>query len=508
MGALGEEAKLDYFREDTAVNDHHSKWHVVYPGGGIPNPADPSGPPITKDRQGELFWYMHQQMLARYDAERLGVGLPAVEPLADYRAPIPEGYEANLPGFSNRPQSLTLAGFPGQYDISDQEDRRDRLLAAAGSGFFERNGGRVPVEASLLGDTMEANLGSVDGEAWQDPLSFYGMHHNMGHVLIASVPDPNLLGVMRSTATAVRDPVFFRWHRHVDDTFFSWQEKLPPNDFGAGAPRVRIRKGLDGGAAANQSPDILLALAAAIPGADSPGFDGKAFGEATFGGSHWNDPLSSFPMLTGELHTTLRQQQIVLPNGSTVAKPYLDHDEFFYFLRLENLGDQDEKVTVRIFLVAQELAKNRRMWIEMDKFVHSLGARQKSVVFRPARQSAVVRKPARRPSEPAPPRPPGAVDQNYCDCGWPYHLLLPRGNERGLGFRFLVMLTDGQADLAGAEKKCGSMSFCGARDAQYPDRRAMGYPFDRPFAARSIAESIAAQDNMATRDITIRHVAP
>jgi hypothetical protein len=47
------------------------------------------------------------------------------------------------------------------------------------------------------------------------------------------------------------------------------------------------------------------------------------------------------------------------------------------------------------------------------------------------------------------------------------------------------------------------MSFCGARD-RYPDTRPMGYPFDAPFTGKSIADTIAAQPNMATRDITIR----
>ena len=41
LGALGAEAQLDYFREDTAINDHHNKWHVVYPFDGQPNPAEP-----------------------------------------------------------------------------------------------------------------------------------------------------------------------------------------------------------------------------------------------------------------------------------------------------------------------------------------------------------------------------------------------------------------------------------------------------------------------------------
>ena len=47
------------------------------------------------------------------------------------------------------------------------------------------------------------------------------------------------------------------------------------------------------------------------------------------------------------------------------------------------------------------------------------------------------------------------------------------------------------------------MSFCGERD-DYPARRPMRYPFDRPFGDRTIAETIAAQPNIATREIAIR----
>jgi hypothetical protein len=36
---------------------------------------------VQKDRQGELFYYMHRQLIARYDLERLSNDLPFVEPL-------------------------------------------------------------------------------------------------------------------------------------------------------------------------------------------------------------------------------------------------------------------------------------------------------------------------------------------------------------------------------------------------------------------------------------------
>lgn len=35
-------------------------------------------------------------------------------------------------------------------------------------------------------------------------------------------------GVMGDSATAMRDPIFYRWHAYVDDIFNLFKSKLPP----------------------------------------------------------------------------------------------------------------------------------------------------------------------------------------------------------------------------------------------------------------------------------------
>jgi hypothetical protein len=186
--------------------------------------------------------------------------------------------------------------------------------------------------------------------------------------------------------------------------------------------------------------------------------------------------------------------------------PYLDHKEFVYFLRLENPTDVVQDVTVRIFLVPQQLAEKRRMWIEMDKFRRTLQPQQKAVVYRRAADSSVVRKPNSKPPTFLPIRRNSesvSDTATYCDCGWPYNLLLPRGQAgAGMPFRLLVVLTDWNKDKVSADSSCGSLSFCGAKQ-NYPDTRDMGYPFDRPVSG-TIANMITGQANMATRDIIVQ----
>lgn len=55
------EQRVAYFREDIGINLHHWHWHLVYPFDADERTI------VNKDRRGELFYYMHQQIVARLD---------------------------------------------------------------------------------------------------------------------------------------------------------------------------------------------------------------------------------------------------------------------------------------------------------------------------------------------------------------------------------------------------------------------------------------------------------
>jgi hypothetical protein len=198
-----------------------------------------------------------------------------------------------------------------------------------------------------------------------------------------------------------------------------------------------------------------------------------------------------------------------VPDPPRVWIPYLDQYPFAYAVRLQSAVAGGHEVTVRLFLVADEFFPERRMWIELDKFRHSIVG-ERSVAVRHARESAVIRKPATKPpgSTRHSPEPPGPGEprewdaESYCECGWPYNLLLPRGTGEGMRFWMAAVVTDwAKDDLHGSS--CGSMSFCGAQD-RYPDARSMGYPFDRRFASADVATALDSLPSIATRSFTIR----
>jgi tyrosinase len=122
-------ALLSYWREDYDCNDHHVHWHMVFPCTGmVVNGANVK----VIDRQGELFLYMHSQMVARYEAEGLCWNMPLVRPWNQYDDVLESGYVPVLaliefyggyPPFS----SWFATKNPNIPDIKDQSVPRELL---------------------------------------------------------------------------------------------------------------------------------------------------------------------------------------------------------------------------------------------------------------------------------------------------------------------------------------------------------------------------------------------
>ncbi len=549
----GASPELDYWREDPLANEHHEHWHQVYPFQGVPvrdfqrwvaetptavmaqilearapgqdwraqlEAATPETiatffeqfvadghvaalPPalqrrflVANDRHGELFVYMHAQMLARYDAELASHGLDPVEPWApsEWRRPIPSGHNPiEVAGFGRRPPNSTI--LDAWADLLDglQAPIEDALASGVA---VAADGASVSLDPVRLGEMIEAVAPwTTDLDTDVETGTYRGLH-NTGHGILGALA-PGNGGVMNNPVVAIRDPVFWRWHKHIDDLAAAWHDTRPPTDFTDGPP-VRLRASLNGTASPWESPDIILV----DPGALPPGRDPGAIGSATFGGANWDTAPGD---ATGEAAAAvidgLRTRMDVWdsPIGPIT---FLTHAPFIYYLRIHNDGTDEDAVTVRIFIAPASTADDRRAWIEMDKFRATL-APGENVVYRADTESAVIKRPAEAGPGEAGSGPSGG-ESAYCDCGWPYSLLLPRGTDDGMDFRMLVICTRWEDDLVAEPDACGSMSFCGAVD-RYPDLREMGYPFARPFTD-PIANVFAALAHAAGRTFTIRHV--
>ena len=108
-------------------------------------------------------------------------------------------------------------------------------------------------------------------------------------------------------------------------------------------------------------------------------------------------------------------------------------------------------------------------------------------------------------------RPTGTADleaYNFCGCGWPQHMLIPKGTGDGLRCQLFVMVSNYEQDRVDQDLvgTCNdAASYCGVRDRLYPDQRAMGYPFDRLARQGSDRTATFLTPNMGLTECTIVH---
>ena len=569
------EAQLDYWREDALANEHHEHWHEVYPYSGLlpgdwvewataadrrglaallqalePRPANQwltfvqTRPPQEvatafldrarqvdfgtfvrqlaaepyrvlfrlNDRQGELFVYMHRQMLARYDAERLSVGLARLQPFGPpFTSTPPDGYDpAPLPGYLPRAPGRKLVAGSASNLVQLQEEVSSAITAKRLDGTAAAG---VPIDRTNIGEVIEA----ADARL-RVPLRAgrYPGLHNIGHGRIAAVsavPGDQRGAVMNDPSAAIRDPIFWRWHKNIDDVAFTWEEGQARTSF-ADRPAVVVRSSLPAAsgrpatpAAPWTSPDIYLVSRATVEeSANAPARITTALAGARRDRAVADIAVPGLPgyRFTSELGTMFKSRRL-----AGVATKYLTHQPFGYAVRMTNPAATPANVTVRAFIAPADLADDRRAWIELDKVAHTVAPSATSVLYRSDRDVSVIKRPAE--TDPAQVQAGGTDpdDESYCVCGWPWTLLLPRGRPDGMTFRMIVICTDGALDQVPQPTHCGSMSYCGAVD-RYPDLRDMGYPFARPLGA-TITQTFAAADAAATtaaagRTFTIRHL--
>lgn len=173
----------------------------------------------------------------------------------------------------------------------------------------------------------------------------YGDLHNMGHVFISYSHDPDhrhleSFGVMGDSATAMRDPVFYRWHAYVDDIFQEHKSMLSP-----------------------YSSDQLL-------------FNGIRVTDAQV--QTENAQPDTFQTFWQQSDVDLSRGLDFAPRGNVFARfTHLTHTAFTYNLKINNDSGAQRQGMVRIFLGPKNdergtemlLRDQRLLMIEMDKFI-------------------------------------------------------------------------------------------------------------------------------------------
>ncbi|KAG8238332.1 hypothetical protein J437_LFUL019370 [Ladona fulva] len=207
------------------------------------------------------------------------------------------------------------------------------------------------------------------------------------------------------------------------------------------------------------------------------------------------------------------------PRGSVFARvTQLDHTPFSFKIQVENNSGSQRIGTVRIFMAPKfderglpMLFRDQRLlFIELDKFQVMIKGNPKSQTIERQSTKSSITIPFERTFRDLEARPPGPGQEgaNYCGCGWPQHMLIPKGSPEGFPCQLFVMISNIDGDrVEGSSSTSGTcaeaVSFCGIRDKKFPDKRSMGFPFDR--MPRTGVETLQQflTPNMAVTDVRI-----
>lgn len=130
-----DEQKLSYFTEDVGLNTFYYHYNLDYPFWMEPKHYD-----LKKDRYGEIFYYVHQQLLARYYMERLSNGMGEI-PDFSWNLPIEEGYYPSLRyhnglEFPSRPNHFDFHQHEFLQHLIQVEDYERRIRDSIDQGFL------------------------------------------------------------------------------------------------------------------------------------------------------------------------------------------------------------------------------------------------------------------------------------------------------------------------------------------------------------------------------------
>jgi hypothetical protein len=197
------EQRLAYFTEDIAWNAFYYNYFLRFPYW-----MDGDKYQLRKEHRGELVFYMHRQIFARYYMERLSNDLGEISEISLER-PIEIGYDpylkyANGLHFPSRPNHFELKKYPFYLTLAQDYLRRVRDAVAQGfavtvndtpfvfpSIYFytiQPEGRHVslrkPENIEVLGELVEASVDSPDAE-------YYGFPQFLLRQLLGNSPRPS-----------------------------------------------------------------------------------------------------------------------------------------------------------------------------------------------------------------------------------------------------------------------------------------------------------------------------
>uniref|UniRef100_UPI00313433C7 hexamerin 1B precursor n=1 Tax=Tribolium castaneum TaxID=7070 RepID=UPI00313433C7 len=457
------EQSMAYFTEDVGVNSFYYYYNLYYPYWMSGEEFN-----LKYDNRGELFYYMYQQILARYYLERLSNGFGEID-YFNWEVPFENGYYPTMcyPNglqFPARPSYSRLYEYfynYGQhygynkyaYSYTFVKDYERRIRDAIDSGYvFTRSGQKVDLFSrdgiNILGNLIEGNPDSPY-------YKYYGAYqvfarHLLGYSFQPLTYHKTYPSALEHFETSMRDPAFYQLYKKLINYFYRFKSQY----YKYYTEQDLIFEGVE---VKNVEFDRLVTY-----------FD------------YYFADISSAVYVTPEefVQDSFKVQ---------VAQPRLNYKPFTYKIYVDS--SIDTEAVVKVFLGPKydeygryiNLTENWMNFVQFDHFVYKLKSGQ-NVITRNSREIYNYMH-DRTSYYQLYQKAMGVFDEKQGEYykytqfwfGFPQRYMLPKGTYGGFPYQFYVYVT--KYVPYKAQKDGVPMVGMGS---QYVDGYPMGYPFDRP----------------------------
>ncbi|XP_077293795.1 hexamerin 70b-like [Arctopsyche grandis] len=476
---FNEEQKLSYFTEDIGLNYFYYFKHMEYP-------AWMNGKEygLTYDRRGEHYYYLHQQILARYYLERLSNGMGEI-PTFSWMWPVETGFYPSMKYFNGleypiRPNHFDLKKDEFLTHLIEVEDYERRIRDAIDRGFIIKEDGthlslHEPESIEYLANIIEGNPESAN-------MRLYRYSNVIARMLLGNSVRPATKHAVGPSAlenyqTSMRDPMFYQLYKRYVGFFNQYKKLLTPyTKEELSCPGVKIE---------NVEVEKLITY-----------FD------------HFDTEITNAVWQTKDEFAKMDDQMEI-----KVRQSRLNHKP--YTVTVNTVSEKDMKVVVRMYVGPKfdgkgqifNLNKNRLNFFQLEQFTYDMKA-GKNVIKRNSDDnfdwfsfdSTPSRETYNKVTEALGEGKEYHVDESEPNFGFPERLALPKGRKGGMPFYLYVIVSPFHAPHIPEGKDI--MNEKVGTGTRFVDSLPMGYPFDREIYSES---TFMSMHNMHFEDIVIFH---
>ncbi|CAK9814885.1 Allergen Cr-PI [Anthophora plagiata] len=375
---------------------------------------------------GSQYLFLHQQLLAHYELNRLSNGLGPIQDI-DYKnvQALYQPHLRNLNGleFPSRPENLQLQPQKNKL-IQAVTTLEQRLMEAIDSGHVITPQGIFlslyqPQGMNILGELIEGCGRSVNPR-------YYGSLQAAARKLLGNAPEVQNIWDYTPSAlelgqTAVHDPAFYQLFKRVMNLYQKYQQSLP----------------------AYQYNDLIL------PGVTIQNVDVSQL-VTLFSNYYIN--LDAVTPQQGQSQQQQQQQQVQQQVKAHLKR--LDHKPFQYKIAVQS-EQSIPNVVVRVFLGPKHdyqgkpvsISNNRHLFVQLDQSIQNLHPGQ-NVIIRNSQQAAgqsadwpSTEQIQQGVNSAIRSQEPYFITEPHQIFSFPARLSLPKGQQQGFPLQLLVVIT-------------------------------------------------------------------